>query len=137
MAYADYTFYTEQYFGTALSEADFLRLSTKASSFLDYYTKGKSKENAELEALKMACCELAEQYQMIELAKNAAVKSLSATGENGELQSQTVGSYSVTYRSAGDSAANAYSASQEFNKELAAIAQRHLAGTGLLYRGGR
>lgn len=136
MAYADYEYYTTTYLGTAIKEADFPRLSLRASSFLDYYTQGRAARNAKLDALKMCCCAIAEQYQYIDIAKALAQKSLTSSLEsNGELQSQTVGSWSKTYRSGGDSAQQALSSVQTAQATLAAIAQQYLAGTGLLYRG--
>ena len=69
-------------------------------------------------------------------AKALAQKSItSSLGNNGELQSQTVGSWSKTYRSGGDSAQQALSSVQAAQSALTAIAQQYLAGTGLLYRG--
>lgn len=136
MAYADYEYYSAVYLGDAIQEADFPRLALRASSFLDYYTQGRAAQNADLDALKMACCGIAEQYQYIDTAKALAHKSLTASMEaNGELQSQTVGSWSKTYRSGGDSAQQALSSAQTAQAALAAIAQQYLAGTGLLYRG--
>lgn len=138
MAYADYEYYITTYLGTAIQEEDFLRLSLRASSFLDYYTQGRAAKNADLDVLKMACCAVAEQYQYIDTAQAMAQKSLSASlesGESGELQSQTVGSWSKTYRSGGDSAQQALSSVQTVQAALGAIAQQYLAGTGLLYRG--
>ena len=136
MTYADYAFYTGVYMGSSIEEPDFQRLSQRASSFLDYYTQGKAAKNAELEALKTACCALAEQYQVIEAARLLASKSVSGSAENtGELQSQTVGSWSKTYRSAGESASLAMGAAKSAGSTLASIAREYLAGTGLLYRG--
>ena len=136
MAYADYEYYITTYLGTAIEEADFSRLSLRASSFLDYYTQGRAAQNADLDALKMACCAVAEQYQYIDTAQALAQKSLSASLESdGELQSQTVGSWSKTYRSGGDSAQQALSSVQTAQASLGAIAQQYLSGTGLLYRG--
>ena len=136
MAYADYEYYTDTYLGTAIKEDDFQRLSMRASSFLDYYTQGRAAQNSDLDALKMACCAVAEQYQYIDTAQALAQKSLSASLESdGELQSQTVGSWSKTYRSGGDSAQQALSSVQTAQATLGAIAQQYLAGTGLLYRG--
>ena len=138
MAYADYDFYKITYLGTAIQEADFPRLSLRASAFLDYYTQGRAALNAGLDALKMACCAVAEQYQYIDTAQALAQKSLSASlesGETGELQSQTVGSWSKTYRSGGDSAQQALSSVQTAKASLSSIAQQYLSGTGLLYRG--
>lgn len=138
MAYADYEYYTTTYLGTAIKEDDFPRLSLRASSFLDYYTQGRAAKNADLDVLKMACCAVAEQYQYIDTAQALAQKSLSASlesGESGELQSQTVGSWSKTYRSGGDSAQQALSSMQAAKASLASIVQQYLAGTSLLYRG--
>ena len=136
MAYADYEYYTTTYLGTAIKEDDFPRLSLRASSFLDYYTQGRAAQNSDLDALKMACCAVAEQYQSIDTAQALAQKSLSASLESdGELQSQTVGSWSKTYRSGGDSAQQALSSVQTAQAALGALAQQYLAGTGLLYRG--
>lgn len=138
MAYADYEYYTITYLGTAIKGDDFPRLSLRASSFLDYYTQGRAAKNADLDALKMACCAVAEQYQYIDTAQAMAQKSLSASlesGESGELQSQTVGSWSKTYRSGGDSAQQALSSMQAAKASLASIVQQYLDGTGLLYRG--
>ena len=136
MAYADYEYYTTTYLGTAIKKDDFPRLALRASSFLDYYTQGRAEGAKDLDAVKMACCALAEQYQSIEAAQALAQKSLSASLESsGELQSQTVGSWSKTYRSGGDSAQQALSSVQTAQATLGAIAQQYLAGTGLLYRG--
>ena len=138
MAYADYGYYTTTYLGTAIQEADFPRLCMRASTYLDYYTQGRAARNSELDALKMACCALAEQYQSIEAAQALAQKSLSVSMESGgELQSQSVGSWSKTYRSGGDSAQQALTSAQAAQASLAAIARQYLGGTGLLYRGGR
>ena len=137
MAYADYEYYITAYLGTAIEEADFSRLALRASSFLDYYTQGRAAQNSGLDALKMACCAVAEQYQTIETAQALAQKSLAASlsAEGGELQSQTVGSWSKTYRSGGDSAQQALTSTQAAQASLAAIAQQYLGATGLLYRG--
>lgn len=136
MAYADYEYYTTTYLGTAIDEANFPRLALRASTFLDYYTQGRAAQNPDLDALKMACCAIAEQYQYIDTAQALAQKSLSASLESdGELQSQTVGSWSKTYRSGGDSAQQALSSVHTAQAALGSVVQQYLAGTGLLYRG--
>lgn len=136
MAYADFEYYANTYLGTAIEYNDFSRLSLRASAFLDYYTQGRAAKNAKLDALKMCCCAIAEQYQYIDTAKALAQKSITSSLENnGELQSQTVGSWSKTYRSGGDSAQQALSSVQTAKASLASVAQQYLAGTGLLYRG--
>lgn len=138
-AYADYEYYKNTYFGTAIKEPDFPRLATRASTFMDYYTRGRVGEKAELDAVKMCCCDLAEQYQVIEQAQTLTQRSLAYSMESTgpEASSESVGSWSKSYRSGGESAA-AYNAAAGNGKQmLASIVKQYLAGTGLLYRGGR
>lgn len=134
MPYADYPFYTEQFYGNAIKELDFPRLASRASSFLDYYTMGKAKKNEGLHELKMACCAIAEKYQTIDAAQKIAADALSASGKK---KSETVGSYSVSYTTGEESTKTAISIAENANAALAQVAQMYLAGTGLLYRGGR
>ena len=54
MTYADYDYYSGTYLGT-VSEEDFPRLAVRASSFLDYYTQNRAKDNADMDAVKMCC----------------------------------------------------------------------------------
>lgn len=139
MAYATFDYYKEVYMGTAINDVDFPRLSLRASAFLDYYTQGRAEKNADLDALKMACCAIAEQQQIIDKARELAQKSLSAGVESGgaEIQSESVGSWSRTYRSGGDSAGAVASVAADARASLATVAREYLAGTGLLYRGRR
>ena len=132
MAYADYSYYVDNFFGEEIDEADFLKYASKASAFLDYYTRGKAKANADLDALKTACCALAEQYVIIDLAHKAAVSGM---GNGSDKASETVGSYSVSYRGGGEIATASMQAKSAANAELVKLAQFYLADTGLLYRG--
>lgn len=138
MMYADYEFYQSCYFGNQIKAADFPRLAVRASSFLDYYTRGKAEKNSNLKSLKMACCALAEQYQAIDQAQALVKKSLdeSLKSSGGELQSQSVGGWSKSYRSGGESAISAAESAKAAQAGLVNVALQYLAGTGLLYRGG-
>lgn len=122
MVYADYEFYTNEFLGTDLEEAAFNQNAVRASSYLDYITMGKAEKTPDLHALKMACCALAEQHQ----AFVSAQKRVSSA--NGELQSESVGSWSKTYRSGSETM-------ESVKMQMAAIAGEYLANTGLLYRG--
>ncbi len=133
MVYAEYSYYVGEFLGDAISGSDFPKYAAKASAFLDYYTRGKAKANADLEAVKTACCALAEQYQIIELAHKAAVKGMDSGSDKA---SETVGSYSVSYRGGGEIATASMQAKQAANAELVNLARFYLADTGLLYRGG-
>lgn len=133
MVYVTYDYYVGTYYGQT-PESDFNRLSVRASSYLDYITLGKAVKNSDLDAVKMACCALIDAYSGVEKAQEAASKSLDAM-QGSELQSQTVGSWSRTYRSGADTASGALSTAAEIEKGLYLVASRYLLTTGLLYRG--
>lgn len=139
MAYADYYFYSNEYFGMAIEVVDFDHLAIRASSYLDYYTQGRAAKHPDLIELKMACCALAEQYKIIEQAQALAAKNLTSAMESdgGEVQSETVGSWSKSYRSGGDSAGAATAVAANAQASLASVARQYLSGTGLIYRGRR
>ena len=114
MVYADYTYYSGTYMG-AVSEEDFPRLAVRASSFLDYYTQNRAKDNA---------------------AQALAAKNLAkAAAGDAEVKSETVGGYSRTLATGGESALSALNATDGAKKLLAATCAEYLSHTGLLYRG--
>lgn len=139
MAYADYTYYTGEWLGTAIAEADFPRLALRASDFLDYYTRGKAASatgETVVDALAKACCAVAEQMQEDEKLKAVAAQAVDAAlAGNGEVKSETVGSWSRTYATASDYAADK-SGATALRSQYARIADEYLVNTGLLYRGG-
>ena len=140
MPYADFSYYTTEYLGTEISAEDFPRLALRASDFIDYLTRNKAARATEeyvTTALSKACCAIAEQLQMD--ARNRAIAAQTATeaisSGGGEVKSESVGGYSVSYTTAADygSASDAIKASAG---ACYAIAREYLANTGLLYRGG-
>lgn len=141
--YADYTFYTDEFFGTAIEEADFPRLSSRASDFIDYYTRNKAAgvtDEATLTALAKACCAIAEAIQADEQVKALAAKATASAlaSSGGEIRSETVGSWSQTYATASDyyKAGGAAMTARDTRAAYAEIAREYLTNTGLLYRGG-
>lgn len=135
MAYADYAYYAGTYLGS-VSEEDFPRLAVRASSFLDYYTQNRAKDNADLDAVKMCCCALVDQYRLIEAAQALAAARLTAAAAGDDVKSETVGGYSRTLATGGEAAAAALTSADGAKKLLAATCNEYLAHTGLLYRGG-
>lgn len=121
--YADYDYFRSVYFGGDIPPDVYERLATRASDFIDYYTQGRAKTYSRDDAVKKACCALVEQYQVVENCKAAC-----AAAER-DVASETVGGYSVSYRSSHEELKAAESA-------LTEAAKRYLGGTGLLYRGG-
>ena len=137
MIYADFDYYTNQYLGNLLTAQDFPRLAKRASEFIDYYTQGRAEKSTCVEQIKLACCAVAEQQYMIDTALQLSAKRLYAgMNEDGaEVQSESVGSWSRSYRTGGESVA-ALSAVTGERKALAEAAARYLAHTGLISRGG-
>ncbi len=134
MIYADYEFYVNDFLGDQIEEAAFPKLAMRAGAFLDLCTMGRAKHHADMHEVKMACCALAEQYQAIDTAQKAAQKSLSGalSSKDGELSSQSVGVWSKSYRSGGETAKAALSAAGEAQQALYNTALLYLGNTGLL-----
>ena len=143
MAYADYDFYADTYMGVLIQRIDWDRYSTQASYWIDYYTQNRAAdyvdEHPDDQAVALCCCAVAEVYQQIanvQASVQAAANSASVNGTGG-MASQSVGSYSVSYRSGASEASDATAALTALRESLAGVAVRYLANTGLLYRGGR
>lgn len=137
MIYADYDYYANVFMGNAIAEDDFPRMAARASRYIDYITRNKAERNANLPGVKDCCCALAEQYQMIDASEQLALQSVKAgSADTAEVQSESVGSWSRSYRSGGDSAQSAAQAAAEGRSVLLDTARMYLTNTGLLYRGG-
>jgi len=138
--YADYDFYTGTFYGTAINEADFPRLASRASDFLDYYTLDKAAGVTDADTvtkLAKACCAIAEQMQLDDNARALILKAQTEEQAGKGIKSESVGAWSATYTTASDyTGADAKSAQAASSGLYAALAMRYLATTGLLYRGG-
>lgn len=111
MIYADYGYYRFEYLGERLTEERFERFSRMASVYLDRITFDRAQKAAESEAVKLACCAVAE--------------AMDAEGA-GRISSEMVGNWSRAYRLEDSSA----------GRRLYDAAALYLDGTGLLFRGG-
>src|SRR5690349_13669745 len=123
-AYADFTYYSNTFLGTAIAETDFPRLALRASGVLDQLTFGRvapivtaATDTETIDKIKMATCEVAEELQ----------REDSAGGADG-LQSESQGQYSVSYGS------NSSRSKTNKTKQNEA-ANLWLANTGLLFKG--
>ena len=91
--YADFTFYSTQYLGTAIAESAFPQLALKASAVIDRLTFGRvapivtaATDTVTIIKIKLAVCAVAE-----------AIQTFEASGSTDGISSETVGSHSVTY----------------------------------------
>lgn len=114
--YVDYSFYEMEY-GGKVPQEDFINLEVKASGIINYYTFNRIEILTQ--GVKFAICELvdclADEY------KKANEK---------EIQSETVGSHSVTY-----AISKASNIGNKSNNNYRRILNKYLAHTNLLYRG--
>ena len=119
---SDYAFYKNEYYGKLLSEEEFPEYATRADAYLDQMTSGRytSPDLSEkvLLAVKFAECAVSELCQ--QMAADSA--------GNPSIEKETVGSHSVTYRGASDSASG-------WTSRIRDVIYLYLAHTGLLYRG--
>lgn len=117
MIYADYQYYKEQFCGNLIPQERFKYLSARASEYIDWQTFGRLESGVPDEysgKVKKCCCALAESDFQSESA------------QNGNISSEKVGSYSVTFSGKSD---------DERNAEKHRVISRYLGNTGLLYRG--
>ena len=119
MAYADYTYYTDEYLGTKISsESEFAMYARRASAFIDQATYGRLTDmrSADIPGeVSEATCALAE--KMYDLANTS----------DGKIASESNDGYSVSFRDTGGD--------QKQRKEFYATIRTYLDNTGLLYRG--
>lgn len=115
--YADFEYYKNSFYGTEITEEEFPQYAERASGYIDYITRGKA---TDIDAVKKATCAIADHYYIASKANAATM--------NGTKASESVGSWSVSYRDTTQTAASIESGAY-------AIATRYLAHTGLLYRG--
>jgi len=140
MAYCDYNFYTSEYYGNVISEADFPRLAEKASDKLDMITfdrlvDGLPADERTALKVKKAVCALAERISDIETADSVGRYE---KGADGSLKGRTIasisaGGESISYATATQSVVTNDLKARE--QMLFETAREYLANTGLLYAG--
>lgn len=123
-AYADYTYYTNTYLGSAIASADFNRLALRASAEIDKLTfdnaaviLAAATETAVIDKIKTATCAIAEEIQRQE-----------TEGDLGGVSSERVGNHSISF------SANSLAALSP-DQKIERVAKLYLANTYLMYRG--
>jgi len=118
MPYADYTYYTTEYLGTAIAEADFARLARIASAQIDRLTFGRAATDTDnTTAIKNAMCAVAEEIQTVEQSDSSEY-----------ITSESQGQYSVSYD---PSSIDSRSTTQRYED----AAKLYLESTGLMFGG--
>lgn len=101
MAYVNYDFYLNVYLGNVISSEDFPRMSERASEYVYGITKGLAEKvsGRDMEAVQKAVCAVAE------VLLDESIMTAGAFSGEQSVSSETVGSWSRSYSSAGLSAA--------------------------------
>lgn len=100
MAYADYQFYTEKYYGDTVPESDFPKYVERASDRIDAITfdrlvNGFPDEERAVTKVKKSVCAVADALYQIDQIKKASMESVGiVTREDGTVVSKAVSSVS-------------------------------------------
>lgn len=100
MAYADYEFYKNEYYGDTIAESDFPKWADRASRQIDVFTfrrllSAYPPDEYTDKQIKLCMCELAE--KMMETDKYLKASALNEEGHAGAVKSVSAGSESITY----------------------------------------
>lgn len=122
--YADYSFYTTTYLGTAIAASDFSRLALRASTEIDRLTFDRAagvvtadEDEDTIELIQMATCAVADELQ----------KDIDSGGVD-NVTSERVGNHSVTF-------GNKSKFSTSLDEKIERAARLYLRNTFLMYRG--
>ena len=114
-AYADFTFYRDDFLGEKIPEDKFSQYALRASERIDELTFNRLKNAEDIpEEVKSACCAAAEMLYISDCASEKSEKGIS---------SEKVGEYSVNYASA---------SGQASGRNVSAAVRRYLLHTGLM-----
>ena len=149
MAYADYTFYTESYYGDVLTEQNANKWLDRASDYVDSITFHRTEntfpeEEAHVVKVKKAVCAIAEALSLIDAQAKAMQATVDANGTyKGAVASMSSGRESISYVQNGNNSVYGRAAvdMNERDRLLYGIATQYLAdipdseGINLLYAG--
>lgn len=124
MAYADYQYYTDTYFGDAISPEAFPGLAERATEYINAVTQNRAQSatGAVLELVKKATCSLAE------IIRDEGRMSARTYSAERPVSSETVGSWTKSYGS--QSTTSVETSLIESRKRTALLT--YLAQTGML-----
>lgn len=100
MAYADYDFYKNEYYGDTIAESDFPKWADRASRQIDVFTfrrllSAYPEDEYTDKQIKLCVCDLAQ--KMMETDKYLKASALNEEGHSSIVKSVSAGSESITY----------------------------------------
>lgn len=150
MAYTDYGFYKDTYFGEHLTEDTAPRYLERASDEVDNLTFGRLANSFPVDEVhgkkvKKAVCAVADALYLVDTQRKAVAMQQAEDGSyRGAVSSISSGKESISFANGASASVYAVAAANEqaFNKLIADTAVKYLAnvpdakGTNLLYAGG-
>lgn len=143
MAYTDYEFYKNEFYGDAVPESNFLKYADRASDRIDQYTFDRlvdglpENERAKTKVQK-AVCAVADEMYKVDQARNALMDNIGTiqredgTVVNKAVSSVSSGNESISYATGSNISSNVYAqASMDKKVEnalLLNVATEYLAG---------
>lgn len=152
MAYADYDFYSNAYYGEHLTKENATRYLSRASDEIDSYTFGRlvnafPKVDTHIAMVKKTVCAVADILFLVDVQRKATMVTADSSNENEGgrvIASKSSGRESITY-SVNNTAVSSYAAAAAdtdvFNTLIAGTVNKYLAnipdanGVNLLYAG--
>lgn len=139
MAYTDYAFYTNEYYGDVVPENDFPKYADRASDRIDTITfdrlaDGLPSDSRANKKVQKAVCSVAEALYQIDSIKNTLLNNLGTVEtEDGKITGKTVssvtaGSESITYSTGTSDASKTVYAQACMDKKVENILIRQNAG---------
>lgn len=139
MAYTDYAFYTNEYYGDVVPETDFPKYADRASDRVDEITfdrlaDGLPSDSRANKKVQKAVCSVAEALYQIDSVKNALLNNLGTVEtEDGKVTGKTVssvtaGSESITYSTGTSDASKTVYAQACMDKKVENILIQQKAG---------
>lgn len=136
MAYADFTYYTSEFKGTLIKdEATFRTFAERSSEYIDMVTFDRLSNSETLSRyitkVQKCVCLIAEMY----FRRNYVTAD--GIPENNDMpkNSETIGSYSVTFANQSDFIQEMKQSESDFRKSLKNTALQYLGNTELMFRG--
>lgn len=131
MAYADYQFYTESFYGNSVKFEDFSRLAERASEIIDsmtYYRINNDFISRYDTLVKKACCAVAEFLNNVEIVQKSMIS------DNKIITSESAGNISQTYANPVTAYAEYLTDESKKNTEIYEIIRKYLSHTGIMNR---
>ena len=130
--YAEFDFYTNQYYGDTITEDEWPKYGSRASDYLDWMTRRQMVDNLPTEEgalakISKACCAVADQLKRIDEIRASESAADNGIAVNGQVRSVSSGGESISFEASAASKAVA-GGEADVNRYLYEVAKPYLSG---------